>query len=139
MSFFEAIPLEVLEKIGELELKIESENCHQAIDELLSQTVLSGGKRLRPMLTYLMGLLFENKDTLFSPAASGLEPSRFLENNDFLFSGVGGIAELTEAAQAPLEAESASGPGAALLVAAGVLAGVASIGGAAWYARRRLR
>ena len=50
---------------------------------------------------------------------------------------VGGIAELPEAARAPLEAGASSGPGAALLVAAGVLAGVASIGGAAWYARRR--
>ena len=60
--------------------------------------------------------------------------------------GVGGIAELPEAARAPLEAGrtpleagASSGPGAAMLagIAAAVLAGVASIGGAAWYARRR--
>ena len=52
---------------------------------------------------------------------------------------VGGIAELPEAARAPLQASGSSGPSAATVasVAAGVLAGAASIGGAAWYVRRR--
>ena len=60
--------------------------------------------------------------------------------------GVGGIAELPEAARSPLEAgrtpleaSASSGPGAAMMagVAAGVLAGVASIAGVGLYVRRR--
>ena len=52
--------------------------------------------------------------------------------------GVGGIAELPEVAAAPLEAEGASGPSAAVLAGvAAAAAGAAALGGAAWYARRR--
>lgn len=57
-NLFEAIPPSVLAKIGDMKLNIESENCLAAVDELLSKTVLSGGKRLRPMLSYLMGNLY---------------------------------------------------------------------------------
>lgn len=57
-NLFNAIPKSVLDKIGDMDLKIESENCLSAVNEVLSKTVLSGGKRLRPMLTYLMGNLF---------------------------------------------------------------------------------
>lgn len=51
---------------------------------------------------------------------------------------VGGIAELPEIARTPLEAQAASGAGAALFAGiAAVLAAVIALGGAAWYARRR--
>lgn len=53
---------------------------------------------------------------------------------------VGGIAELPDAAEAPLEAPDSSGGNAGLLagLASAVAAGVLILGGAAWYVRRRL-
>ena len=54
--------------------------------------------------------------------------------------GVGGIAELPEAAETPLEAVGSSGPSAGVLAGAvvgAVALGVLALGGAAWYARRR--
>ncbi|MDC1175631.1 polyprenyl synthetase family protein [Bacteriovoracaceae bacterium] len=42
-------------RVKGLELHADSERCHEAINELLDKTVLSGGKRLRPLLTYVMG------------------------------------------------------------------------------------
>ncbi len=52
---------------------------------------------------------------------------------------VGGLAELPEAAGAPLEAPGSSGGNAGLLaaLAAAATAAVITLGGAAWYARRR--
>jgi hypothetical protein len=53
--------------------------------------------------------------------------------------GVGGIAELPEAAAAPLEAQDSSGGNAGILagVAAALTAAAAALGTGAWYARRR--
>ena len=53
--------------------------------------------------------------------------------------GVGGIAELAEAAGTPLAAPDSSGASAGLIagVLAAVAAGVVALGGAAWYAKRR--
>ena len=53
---------------------------------------------------------------------------------------VGGIAELPDVASTPLEAEGSSGPGAGLVagIAAAVAAGALALGGAAWYAGRRI-
>ena len=67
------IPPEILERIGDLELKIESQNCQKAIEDILASTVLSGGKRLRPMLTYLMGRLFFDDLTKLDPFAKSIE------------------------------------------------------------------
>lgn len=55
--------------------------------------------------------------------------------------GVGGVAELPEVDAAPLEASGSSGPSAGVVagIAAGAAAGAVALGGAAWYARRRLR
>ncbi len=52
---------------------------------------------------------------------------------------VGGIVELPEVAGAPLEAPDSSGSNAGLLagIAAAIAAGTVTLGGAAWYARRR--
>ena len=54
---------------------------------------------------------------------------------------VGGIAELPDVAGTPLEAPASSRSNAAVLagIAAAVAAGAVALGGAAWYARRRLR
>lgn len=54
--------------------------------------------------------------------------------------GVGGVAELAEAAGTPLDAPDSSGTSASLIagVLAAVAAGVVALGGAAWYAKRRL-
>ena len=54
--------------------------------------------------------------------------------------GVGGIAELAEAAGTPLAAPDSSGTSTSLIagVLAAVAAGVVALGGAAWYTKRRL-
>lgn len=50
-----------------------TERCHQAIDELLQRTILLGGKRLRPLLTYLVGDLFYVEMDLLPPFAAAIE------------------------------------------------------------------
>jgi len=57
-DFFENIPEQVLTHLTEIELSVPSQSCHEAIDELLSRTVLEGGKRLRPLLTFLFADFF---------------------------------------------------------------------------------
>lgn len=54
--------------------------------------------------------------------------------------GVGGVAELPEAAGAPLQATGSSDGNAGLIAGliAAVVAGAVALGGAAWYVRRRL-
>ena len=52
---------------------------------------------------------------------------------------VGGVAELPEVAGTPLEATDSSGSNTGLIagIVAAIAAGSATLGGAAWYARRR--
>lgn len=57
-DFLDSLPASVLERSKNLDLHIRSVNAHEAIDEILSRTVLKGGKRLRPLLTYLVANLF---------------------------------------------------------------------------------
>lgn len=54
-SFFTNIPENVLNKIQNLNLNVRSENCSVEIDKVLGNSVLVGGKRLRPLLTYVIG------------------------------------------------------------------------------------
>jgi len=72
-ELIEEIPAEVLEEIGDLNIDIESENCLQEVNELLKRTVLFGGKRLRPMLTFLMGNLFRIPIKKIRPYARAIE------------------------------------------------------------------
>ncbi len=58
VDFFNSIPAAVLSELGKLDLNIQIENANPNINRLLSRTVLFGGKRLRPMLTYLMSDFF---------------------------------------------------------------------------------
>lgn len=71
--FFESLPPEILNRATSLDLNISSSKAHEAIDEILSKTVLSGGKRLRPLLTFLSGNLFKTNFDLLSPYARATE------------------------------------------------------------------
>jgi octaprenyl-diphosphate synthase len=71
--FFESLPPVILNRATSLDLNITSSNAHDAIDEILSKTVLSGGKRLRPLLTYLSGNLFKADFDLLDPFARATE------------------------------------------------------------------
>jgi geranylgeranyl pyrophosphate synthase len=72
-DFLDALPSEILEKARNLDLNIRSSMAHEAIDEILSRSVLRGGKRLRPLLTYLMGNLFNLALDKMSPYARASE------------------------------------------------------------------
>jgi len=63
----------ILESINEMDLGIESENCNQEVNQLLQKTVLVGGKRLRPMLTQLMGAFFGRSVDDVLPFARAIE------------------------------------------------------------------
>ncbi|MFA6238538.1 MAG: polyprenyl synthetase family protein [Bacteriovorax sp.] len=72
-DFMDSLPSHVLERSKNLDLCIRSVNAHDAIDEVLSRTVLKGGKRLRPLLTYLMGNLFKIDLEAITPFARATE------------------------------------------------------------------
>lgn len=72
-EFLETIPSHLLERSTKLDLKIRSVNAHSSIDDILSRTVLRGGKRLRPLLTYLMGNLFQIDPEKMMPFARATE------------------------------------------------------------------
>jgi geranylgeranyl pyrophosphate synthase len=72
-TFINSLSPQVLEKIQTLNLDVRSENCHDAINELLQKTVLKGGKRLRPLLTYLMADLFGVSLDKTTPYAESIE------------------------------------------------------------------
>ncbi len=58
-SFFKQIPPQILARLKTIDLDVPSQNAHEAMNELLQKSVLFGGKRLRPLLTYLFGEFFE--------------------------------------------------------------------------------
>lgn len=73
-NFFDVIPNSVLNKLEVLDLSIENSNsCTMAVNEALAKTVLAGGKRLRPMLTYLVAELFGVQDKRVNEAARAIE------------------------------------------------------------------
>lgn len=57
-SFLKHIPLNILNRIKSIDLEVPSVHCNEAINELLQKSVLLGGKRLRPLLTYTFGEFF---------------------------------------------------------------------------------
>ncbi len=69
-----------------------------------------------------------------------LDPNISPFQDPFAPNAVGGVAELAEAAGTPLDAPDSSGASTGLIagVLAAVAAGVVALGGAAWYAKRRL-
>lgn len=72
-DFLEALPKEALEGSKNMDLQIRSVKAHQAIDAILSQTVLKGGKRLRPLLTFLVAHLFRVDFKTITPYARATE------------------------------------------------------------------
>lgn len=72
-DFLDALPHNIVERTKKLDLNIRSVNAHIAIDAVLSKSVLSGGKRLRPLLTYLMADLFKINLDLITPYARATE------------------------------------------------------------------
>lgn len=54
-AILQDMPEEVLESLTQLDFKLDHTRANLAASELLNQTVLSGGKRLRPLLTLLFG------------------------------------------------------------------------------------
>lgn len=72
-DFLEALPKVALESSKNMDLKIRSVKAHEAIDAILSRSVLRGGKRLRPLLTFLMGHLFSVDFEILTPYARASE------------------------------------------------------------------
>jgi octaprenyl-diphosphate synthase len=72
-DFLESIPSDILSRAGNLDLKVRSVNAHEAIDTVLSRSVLKGGKRLRPLLTFLMANLFKVDLDSITPFARSTE------------------------------------------------------------------
>lgn len=72
-DLFSQIPGNVIEEIQDLNLNIKSENCNHEVNSLLQRTVLIGGKRLRPLLTYLFGNLFQVPLKAVGPYACAIE------------------------------------------------------------------
>jgi geranylgeranyl pyrophosphate synthase len=72
-DFLDALPKDALENSKKMDLQIRSVKAHEAIDAVLSQTVLKGGKRLRPLLTFLMAHLFRVDSKIVTPYARASE------------------------------------------------------------------
>lgn len=72
-EFFDSIPENILDRSKHLDLVIRSSLCHQAIDDVLGKSVLNGGKRLRPLLTFLTGNLFRVDLDKLTPYARATE------------------------------------------------------------------
>ena len=72
-DFFSALPQGILQEIGGLRVEAPSYDCNKKINELLKRTVLLGGKRLRPLLTFLMGDLLNVKCESLRPYARAVE------------------------------------------------------------------
>ena len=85
-DFFDLLPREVVENAKNIDLKIRSVNAHEAIDAILNKSVLLGGKRLRPLLTYLVGHLFNIESELLKPYARATElvHAASLSNDDVI-------------------------------------------------------
>ena len=68
-----------------------------------------------------------------------LDPKRPGSDDPFKAPGVGGVAELAEAAGTPLAAPDSSGSNTGLIagIVAAIAAGTVALGGAAWYTKRR--
>jgi geranylgeranyl pyrophosphate synthase len=72
-DFLDSLPKDILDRTKNLDLNIKSSRCHEAIDYSLNKTVLNGGKRLRPLLTFLMGNLFNVDFDNLTPFARATE------------------------------------------------------------------
>ena len=62
-----------MSQVKGLDLHIKSEDCRQEIDRLLQRSVLVGGKRLRPLLTYLVAEFLDIPLKEVKPLAETIE------------------------------------------------------------------
>ncbi len=72
-DFLSSIPSGLLDRATNMSYQLDSELGKPAVDELLGRSVLSGGKRLRPLLTYVMGNLFAIESDRLDPFARAIE------------------------------------------------------------------
>lgn len=72
-NFFDSIPQSVVDKVDGLKLDITDASCNEEVKELLGRTVLSGGKRLRPLLTYMFAELFDLDSKAVNECAASIE------------------------------------------------------------------
>ena len=73
MQLFETVPNHIMDAIFDIDLSIKSEGVHDDVSPLLERTVLVGGKRIRPLLTMLMGGLFNVSVEKLKPYARMIE------------------------------------------------------------------
>ncbi len=67
------IPQAILKSVAELNLKLSYEDQEGDIASLLERSVLLGGKRFRPLLTFLMSDYFLVPHENLAPYARGIE------------------------------------------------------------------
>jgi len=72
-QLFANIPPSIMRRVSSLNLNIPSQRCTEEVNEILQKTVLMGGKRLRPLLTFLMGQLFFVDEEVLDPYAKAIE------------------------------------------------------------------
>lgn len=72
-TFLKHVPPHIIEQVQDVRLDAPSKQCNEAINELLLNTVLLGGKRLRPLLTFLMGDLYSSVPHDISICATSIE------------------------------------------------------------------
>lgn len=72
-DFLSDLPKQATDRSKNLDLKIRSVNAQESIDAILARTVLRGGKRLRPLLTYLMANLLQTDFERVDPFARASE------------------------------------------------------------------
>lgn len=56
-SFFDAVPQDIIEQLSDIDFSLKHTGSEHDVNLLLEKTVLVGGKRLRPLLTLLVGRL----------------------------------------------------------------------------------
>lgn len=73
LTFFDAIPQEIINQLSDIEFSLESVGNEHEVNRLVEKTVLVGGKRIRPLLTLLMGRLFQVPLDKLAPYARIIE------------------------------------------------------------------
>lgn len=72
-TFLKHVPPHIIEQVQDVSLNAPSRSCNDAINDLLLNTVLLGGKRLRPLLTFLMGDLLSSSPEHIAVCATSIE------------------------------------------------------------------
>lgn len=72
-AILENVPLKIIKEVSGLDLNIKSKNCNKEVNSLLQSTVLLNGKRLRPLLLFLVGDLFGISVEELTPYAKSIE------------------------------------------------------------------